>query len=264
MADGAAESTKELTEDGAKVTTVATDENATAAPPVEPGARTIIILFGPPGSGKGTQAPRIVDALGTPQLSTGDMLRAAVAAGTEVGKKADEVMKSGALVDDDLVAAIIKDRIAADDCKGGFLLDGFPRTVGQAEKLDAILKETNESVSMVLRLCVPDEDLEARICGRWIHQASGRSYHATNKKPKSLPDGAEPSAENMLDDETNEPLMQRKDDTKEALVERLKGYHEMTTPLLDHYKAVVKEVDAAKAPAEIGPQIDELVAPYKK
>ena len=94
--------------------------------------------------------------------------------------------------------------------------------------------------------------------------ASGRSYHATNKKPKSLPDGAEPSAENMLDDETNEPLMQRKDDTKEALVERLKGYHEMTTPLLDHYKAVVKEVDAAKAPAEIGPQIDELVAPYKK
>ena len=149
MADGAAESTKELTEDGAKVTTVATDENATAAPPVEPGARTIIILFGPPGSGKGTQAPRIVDALGTPQLSTGDMLRAAVAAGTEVGKKADEVMKSGALVDDDLVAAIIKDRIAADDCKGGFLLDGFPRTVGQAEKLDAILKETNESVSMV-------------------------------------------------------------------------------------------------------------------
>ena len=161
-----AESTKELTEDGAKVTTVATDENATAAPPVEPGARTIIILFGPPGSGKGTQAPRIVDALGTPQLSTGDMLRAAVAAGTEVGKKADEGMKSGALVDDDLVAAIIKDRIAADDCKGGFLLDGFPRTVGQAEKLDAILKETNEAVSMVLRLCVPDEDLEARICGR--------------------------------------------------------------------------------------------------
>ena len=119
-------------------------------------------------------------------------------------------------------------------------------------------------MSMVLRLCVPDEDLEARICGRWIHQASGRSYHASNKKPKSLPDGAEPSAENMLDDETNEPLMQRKDDTKEALVERLKGYHEMTTPLLDHYKAVVKEVDAAKAPAEIGPQIDELVAPYKK
>ena len=147
-----AESTKELTEDGAKVTTVATDENATAAPPVEPGARTIIILFGPPGSGKGTQAPRIVDALGTPQLSTGDMLRAAVAAGTEVGKKADEVMKSGALVDDDLVAAIIKDRIAADDCKGGFLLDGFPRTVGQAEKLDAILKETNSYGQLALCL----------------------------------------------------------------------------------------------------------------
>ena len=123
-------STKELTEDGAKVTTVAEGAEATAAPPAKPG-RTIIILFGPPGSGKGTQAPRIVDALGTPQLSTGDMLRAAVAAGTEVGKKADEVMKSGALVDDDLVAAIIKDRIAADDCKGGFLLDGFPRTVGR-------------------------------------------------------------------------------------------------------------------------------------
>ena len=136
-----AESTKELTEDGAKVTTVAEGAEATAAPPAEPG-RTIIILFGPPGSGKGTQAPRIVDALGTPQLSTGDMLRAGPP--TEVGKKADEVMKSGALVDDDLVAAIIKDRIA-DDCKGGFLLDGFLRTVGQAEKLDAILKETNEA-----------------------------------------------------------------------------------------------------------------------
>ena len=224
--------------------------------------RTIIILFGPPGAGKGTQAPRIVEQLGTPQLSTGDMLRAAVAAGTDVGKEADGVMKSGGLVSDDLVVAIIKDRIDQPDCHRGFLLDGFPRTVGQAEKLDALLAANGESVTMVLRLEVPDADLEERICGRWIHKASGRSYHAKFKPPKSLAAGAEPSAETMLDDESGEPLSQRADDTKDALQSRLKGYHEMTTPLLEHYKPVVKLVDAAKKPAEIFPQVDTLIANY--
>ncbi len=223
--------------------------------------RTIIILFGPPGAGKGTQAPRIVEQLGTPQLSTGDMLRAAVAAGTDVGKEADGVMKSGGLVSDDLVVAIIKDRITQPDCRRGFLLDGFPRTVGQAEKLDALLAANGESVTMVLRLEVPDADLEARICGRWIHKSSGRSYHASFKPPKSL-NGREPSAETMLDDDTGEALSQRADDTKDALQSRLKAYHEMTTPLLEHYSAVVKQVDAAKPPAEIFPQVDGLVAPY--
>ena len=235
--------------------------------------RTIIILFGPPGAGKGTQAPRIVDALGTPQLSTGDMLRAAVAAGTETGKKADAVMKTGGLVDDNLVVAIIADRIAQADCKRGFLLDGFPRTVAQAEKLDAILAKTDEAVTMVLQLDVPDADLEARICGRWIHPGSGRSYHVENARPASLKakvegdgpaDAALLTEANMRDDATGEPLVQRKDDTKEALTSRLAAYHEMTTPLLKHYEATVKKIDAAKPPADIFPQVDTLIANYVK
>jgi len=211
-----------------------------------PSGRTIMILFGPPGAGKGTHAPRMVDRLGTPQLSTGDMLREAVAAGTEVGKKAKSVMESGGLVSDDIVVGIIADRIKQDDCKQGFILDGFPRTVEQAKMLDEMLSKTSEKVKSVLALEVPDEILTDRICGRWVHKASGRSYHVKNKKPKSLPDGATPSTENMLDDETKEPLMQRADDTEEALKKRLEGYHAQTVPILAHYEptGVVSKVDA--------------------
>ena len=215
---------------------------------VEQAPRKITILFGPPGAGKGTQAPRIVDKLGTPQLSTGDMLRAAVAAKTEVGLKAKALMESGQLVGDDIVVGIIKDRIAEPDCAKGFILDGFPRTLEQTKALDALLAEKGEAVSLVLALVVPDHVLEARICGRWVHKSSGRSYHATNKKPRSLVEageGAAPSAENMLDDETGEPLMQRADDTAEALTKRLEGYHKMTVPILEHYEpaGVVEPVD---------------------
>jgi adenylate kinase len=208
--------------------------------------RTIMILFGPPGAGKGTHAPKIVEKLGTPQLSTGDMLREAVSAGTEIGKKAKAVMESGGLVSDDIVVGIIRDRIKELDCSAGFILDGFPRTVAQACMLDEMLKDSGEGVKQVLALEVPDSVLTARICGRWVHKASGRSYHADNKKPKSLPPGATPTVDNMKDDETGEPLMQRADDTEEALAKRLKGYHEQTVPILEHYQpqGIVVKVNA--------------------
>merc|ERR1719313_2084178 len=198
-----------------------------------------MILFGPPGAGKGSQAPKIVD-----------MLRAAVAAGSEVGLKAKDVMASGGLVSDELVVSIIRDRITEDDCKRGFILDGFPRTVEQAKMLDEMLASSGDKVSIVLALEVPDEVLTERICGRWVHKASGRSYHVKFAKPKSLGEGDKPSETTMLDDETGEPLMQRADDTEEALGKRLESYHAQTVPILDHYSpaGVVSRVDADKAP----------------
>ena len=218
--------------------------------------RTVMILFGPPGAGKGSQAPKIVEKLGIPQLSTGDMLRAAVAAGTEVGQKAKAVMESGGLVSNDLVVGIISDRINKADCATGFILDGFPRTVEQAQMLDEVLAANGEAVGRIVALEVPDTALTERITGRWVHKESGRSYHVRYKQPKSLADageGAVPSAENMLDDETSGALMQRADDTEEALAKRLEGYHTQTVPILAHYEptGVVSRVDANHAPAEV-------------
>lgn len=199
--------------------------------------RNILILFGPPGSGKGTHAPKIEDLLGVPQLSTGDMLRAAVANQTEVGKKAEAVMKAGGLVSDEIVVGIIQDRIQEDDCKLGFILDGFPRTLAQAKALDAMLAKEGACVTKVIELEVPDDLLEERICGRWIHKASGRSYHSMYFPPKSMKTGAEgkPIPESMKDDATGEPLIQRPDDTAKALKKRLKSYHKETVPILKHY-----------------------------
>lgn len=227
------------------------------------GARKIMVLFGPPGAGKGTHAPKIVDYLAIPQLSTGDMLRAAVDAGTPAGIEAKGVMTSGGLVSDDLVVNIIADRIKAKDCRGGFILDGFPRTSEQAKKLDALLGKTNEKVSKIIEMAVPDAVLTERICGRWIHKASGRSYHIKYAAPKSLGD-KEPTAETMLDDATGEPLMRRADDTEDALKKRLEGYHKETVPILDHYKpkGIVKKVNGDQDPpkvwADIEPEIQNF------
>mmetsp|Transcript_22873 Transcript_22873/g.71806 ORF Transcript_22873/g.71806 Transcript_22873/m.71806 type:complete len:355 (-) Transcript_22873:530-1594(-) len=215
------------------------------------GSKTVMILFGPPGAGKGSHAPKIVEAFKIPQLSTGDMLRAAVAAGTEVGKQAKTVMESGGLVSDELVVSIIRERIKEEDCTSGFILDGFPRTVEQAKMLDEVLAGIGEKVNHVVALEVPDAVLTERICGRWVHKESGRSYHIKYAKPKSLPDGAEPTEDNMKDDETGEPLMQRKDDTEQALKSRLEGYHTQTVPILAHYAAVVHKVDADNAPDKV-------------
>jgi len=223
--------------------------------------KTVMILFGPPGAGKGSQAPKIVETLSIPQLSTGDMLRAAVAAGSEVGKQAKDVMASGGLVSDELVVSIIRERITESDCAGGFILDGFPRTVEQAKMLDEMLTGSGDKVSLVLALEVPDEILTERICGRWVHKASGRSYHVKFAKPKSLVDGAVPSEETMLDNETGEPLMQRADDTEEALTKRLQGYHEQTVPILAHYEptGVVSKVDANTAPEKVWESIVKVL-----
>eukprot|EP00574_Skeletonema_japonicum_P007955 CAMPEP_0201738906 /NCGR_PEP_ID=MMETSP0593-20130828/45495_1 /ASSEMBLY_ACC=CAM_ASM_000672 /TAXON_ID=267983 /ORGANISM="Skeletonema japonicum, Strain CCMP2506" /LENGTH=493 /DNA_ID=CAMNT_0048233137 /DNA_START=31 /DNA_END=1512 /DNA_ORIENTATION=+ len=211
--------------------------------------RNIMILFGPPGAGKGTHGPKIEDMLGIPQLSTGDMLRAAVAAKSDVGLKAAAVMKAGGLVSDDIVIGIIRDRIRQPDCQFGFILDGFPRTLVQAKELDTMLAEEGARVTKVVELQVPDEVLEERICGRWIHKKSGRSYHVKYAPPKSMQkdgDDGKPIPESMMDDETGEPLMQRPDDTASALVKRLNGYHGETVPILKHYapKGIVAEVNA--------------------
>jgi adenylate kinase len=209
--------------------------------------RTIMILFGPPGAGKGTQGPKIESMLNIPQLSTGDMLREAVAAQTEVGKKAQAVMKAGGLVSDDIVVGIIRDRIKEEDCRFGFILDGFPRTQPQAKALDKMLADEGAAVTKVVELQIPDSVLEERICGRWIHKKSGASYHVKFKPPKSmkLVDG-KPDPATMLDDATGEPLMQRPDDTAGALVKRLKGYHSETVPILKHYQphGIVEKVNA--------------------
>mmetsp|Transcript_19968 Transcript_19968/g.55588 ORF Transcript_19968/g.55588 Transcript_19968/m.55588 type:complete len:414 (-) Transcript_19968:434-1675(-) len=210
--------------------------------------RNIMILFGPPGAGKGTHGPKIEDLLGIPALSTGDMLRAAVSAGTEVGKKAKAVMDAGGLVSDDIVVGIIRDRIKEDDCKFGFILDGFPRTLAQTKALDKMLSEEGAAVTKVIELEVPDSVLEERITGRWIHKKSGRSYHVKYAPPKSMKKDASgaPIPESMTDDATGEPLMQRKDDTAKALTKRLAGYHGETVPILKHYQpnGIVKGVNA--------------------
>jgi len=222
--------------------------------------KTVMILFGPPGAGKGSQAPKIVDKLSIPQLSTGDMLRAAVAAGSEVGMKAKDVMASGGLVSDELVVSIIRERIKESDCTKGFILDGFPRTVEQAKMLDEMLAGSGDKVNLVLALEVPDEVLTERICGRWVHKASGRSYHIKFAPPKSLGD-AKPTVETMLDDETGEALMQRADDTEEALTKRLESYHSQTVPILAHYEptGVVSKVDANVAPDEVWSGIEKVL-----
>ncbi|HEY3699760.1 MAG TPA: adenylate kinase [Spongiibacteraceae bacterium] len=181
-----------------------------------------IILLGPPGAGKGTQAQFIMQRYGIPQISTGDMLRAAVKAGTELGLKAKAVMDAGGLVSDDLIIGLVKERILKPDCEQGFLFDGFPRTIPQADALtDSMIV-----LDHVVEIAVDDEEIVKRISGRWVHEASGRVYHIINNPPQRP----------GLDDVTGEPLMQRVDDKEETVRKRLQVYHEQTQPLVAYYE----------------------------
>jgi len=185
-----------------------------------------LIFIGPPGCGKGTQAPAVKKEQCLCHLATGDMLRAAVQSGSEIGKKAKAVMESGGLVSDEIVIGIIKDAIRAPECKKGFILDGFPRTVVQAQKLDEMLAESKVSLDTVATFEIPDAVLVDRIDGRWIHAASGRSYHIRNAPPKVA----------GKDDITGEALIHRADDNPEVLKKRLGQFHEQTQPVIEYYK----------------------------
>ncbi len=192
-----------------------------------------IILLGPPGAGKGTQAQFIKEKYGIPQISTGDMLRAAVKAGTELGKKAQGIMASGGLVSDDLIIALVKERIQQPDCVNGFLFDGFPRTIPQAQAL------INEGIAIdqVVEIAVEDEEIVARLSGRRVHESSGRIYHIKHNPPKK----------SGVDDLTGEPLIQRADDQEETIRNRLKVYHDQTEPLVNFYKKYAEQ-DSTAAP----------------
>ena len=180
-----------------------------------------LILLGPPGAGEGTQAQFIREKFGIPQISTGDMLRAAVKAGTPLGVAAKKVMDAGQLVSDDIIIGLVKERLKQPDCKRGYLFDGFPRTIPQAEAM----KAANVALDYVLEIDVPDEEIITRMSGRRVHPASGRTYHVRFNPPKA----------EGKDDVTGEPLMQRDDDKESTVRNRLDVYRKQTRPLVDYY-----------------------------
>ncbi len=181
-----------------------------------------IMLLGAPGSGKGTQAQFICEKYQIPQISTGDMLRAAVKAGTPLGKQAKAIMDAGELVPDDIILNLIQERIMQPDCDKGFLLDGFPRTIAQAEGLEKM----GVTLDYVIEIDVPDEEIIQRLSGRRVHPGSGRIYHLLYNPPK----------EDCKDDLTGEPLIQRDDDREETVRKRLAVYHQQTAPLIEYYR----------------------------
>ena len=180
-----------------------------------------LILLGPPGAGKGTQANYIREAYGIPQISTGDMLRGAVKAGTPLGLAAKKVMDSGALVSDEIIIGLVKERLKEPDCAGGYLFDGFPRTIPQADAM----KDAGVAIDYVLEIAVPDAAIVERMSGRRVHVASGRTYHIKYNPPKVAD----------RDDVTGEPLIQREDDREDTVAKRLAVYHAQTEPLVAYY-----------------------------
>lgn len=181
-----------------------------------------LIILGPPGAGKGTQADFIAAQYGVPKISTGDMLRSAVKAGTTLGREAKRIMDAGGLVSDDIIMGVIQERLKEPDCKAGYLFDGFPRTIGQAEALGQL----GVKVDGVVELKVPDEAIVNRMSGRRVHPRSGRTYHLVYNPPRN----------SGVDDETGEPIIQRIDDKEETVRHRLTVYHQQTSPLVDFYR----------------------------
>ena len=208
-----------------------------------------LILIGPPGAGKGTQAAFIKERFAIPQISTGDMLRAAVKAGTPLGLKAKSVMESGALVSDDIILGLMEEHLAQPDCKNGFLLDGFPRTIPQAEAL----KKTGIPIDFVLEISVPDDEIVRRISGRRVDPVSGRTYHIVYNPPKV----------EGKDDVTGDPLIQRDDDKEDVVRHRLEVYHNQTEALVKFYGDLAKSGDKTapqyRAISGLG-TIDEITA----
>lgn len=208
-----------------------------------------LILLGPPGAGKGTQANFIKEKFGIPQISTGDMLRAAVKAGTPLGIEAKKVMDAGGLVSDDIIIGLVKDRLLQDDCKSGYMFDGFPRTIPQADAM----KEAGVAIDFVLEIDVPDSEIVERMSGRRAHLSSGRTYHVKYNPPKV----------EGKDDVTGEDLVQREDDKEETVKKRLDVYHAQTKPLVEYYTTWAAS-GAANAPkvrkiAGLG-AVDEITA----
>ncbi|KAJ0423836.1 adenylate kinase [Aspergillus carlsbadensis] len=203
-----------------------------------------LILMGPPGAGKGTQAPKIKEKYCVCHLATGDMLRSQVAKKTELGREAKKIMDQGGLVSDEIMVNMIKSELENNaECKNGFILDGFPRTVAQAERLDEMLEASRQKLQHAVELQIDDSLLVARITGRLVHPASGRSYHKIFNPPK----------EEMKDDITGEPLIQRSDDNADTLKKRLGTYHAQTAPVCDYYKktGIWRGIDASQEPGQV-------------
>ncbi|KAF6166893.1 hypothetical protein GIB67_020327 [Kingdonia uniflora] len=222
------------------------------SPPLKMSSSSTEVSLCPPGSGKGTQSPIIKDEYCLCHLATGDMLRAAVSAKTPLGVKAKEAMDKGELVSDDLVIGIIDEAMKKPSCQKGFILDGFPRTVVQAEKLDEMLAKQGAKVDKVLNFSIDDAILEERITGRWIHPSSGRTYH-TKFAPPKVPG---------VDDITGDPLIQRKDDTAAVLKSRLEAFHRQTEPVIDYYtkKSAVAELHAEKPPKDVTAEVQKVLS----
>ena len=201
------------------------------------------VLLGPPGAGKGTQAIRLVKKYGVPQISTGDIFRKNIKEGTELGKKAQEYMNAGGLVPDELVVDLVKDRLMQEDCANGYLLDGFPRTIAQAEQLDEFLGELGTKLDAVINFEVGYDTLMERLTGRRLCKACGASYHIKNFPPKT----------EGICDKCGGELIQRADDTAETAMRRIEVYEESTAPLIEYYtkSGVLKNFDAEKDPKEV-------------